>query len=176
MYLFWNLVVDGDICLSIFRNSQLEANTKEPRQADDAFYFCQEKSVPSSVWWMHRFVWEAIFPQYCNVIICYFSLYSATRWFVLWTWRFKLSKVWGEISGCPDLVSLTPYWPSYQVLDYVNGKYWVWGAWPDSQPGLELSGIRQSPEKTRYFYRMWRMLHHFSIYINIMTQMRSEKF
>ena len=45
----WNLVVDRDICLSIFRNSQLEANTKEPRQADDAFYFCQEKSVPSSV-------------------------------------------------------------------------------------------------------------------------------
>ena len=45
----WNLVVDRDVCLSIFRNSQLEANTKEPRQADDAFYFCQEKSVPSSV-------------------------------------------------------------------------------------------------------------------------------
>ena len=76
----WNLVVDRDICLSIFRNNQLGANTKEPRQADDAFYFCQEKSVPSSVWWMHRFVWEAIFPQYCNVIICSFSLYSASRW------------------------------------------------------------------------------------------------
>ena len=49
-----------------------------------------------------------------------------------------LSKASVEISRCPDPAFLTAYWPSYQVLDYVNTEQ------PDSQPGLELSERRQS--------------------------------
>ena len=137
---------------------------------------------------MHRFVWEAIFPQYCNVIICSFSLYSASKWLSMkfsFQVDINMTKYFGsddmtqwfvltdllseptnkytkfypniqlrsfkprtfEISGCPDSESLTPCWPSYQVLDYVNTKC-------ESSASARLARIRvirETPVPTSHF-------------------------